>query len=67
MVINIDSDNLTAIALDDADNPTKQAVFGNWNPVELRKWKSEEELINFIESSSYKYWTDYVAPEAPAE
>jgi len=67
MVVNIDSTNLTAVVLDDADNPTKQVVFGNWNPVELRKWKSEQELRRFIASMSANYWTDYVAPEDPAE
>jgi hypothetical protein len=67
MVVNIDSTNLTAVVLDDADNPTKQVVFGNWNPVELRKWKNEQELRSFIGSMSANYWTDYVAPEAPAE
>ena len=67
MVVNIDSINLTAVVLDDADNPTKQVVFGNWNPVELRKWKNEEEIRSFIDSMSTNYWTDYVAPEAPAE
>lgn len=67
MVVNIDSTNLTAVVLNDADNPTKQAVFGNWNPLELRKWKNEQELRNFISSMSDKYWHDYVAPEPPAE
>ena len=67
MVVNIDSVNLTAIVLDNADNPTKQAVFGNWNPIELRKWHSEKELRSFITSMSANYWTDYVAPETPAE
>ena len=68
MVVNIDSTNLTAVVLDDADNPTRQVVFGNWNPVALRKWKNEEELRSFINKSmSDNYWTDYVAPEAPAE
>ena len=67
MVVNIDSTNLTAVVLDDADNPTRQVVFGNWNPVKLRKWKNEQELRSFIGSMSDKYWRDYVAPEAPAE
>lgn len=67
MVVNIDSTNLTAVVLNDADNPTKQVVFGNWNPVELRKWNNEKELSDFINSMSNNYWTDYVAPEAPAE
>ena len=67
MVVNIDSTNLTAVVLDDADNPTKQVVFGNWNPVELRKWKNEQELRSFISSMSANYWRDYEAPEAPAE
>jgi hypothetical protein len=67
MVVNIDSTNLTAVVLNDADNPTKQAVFGNWNPLELRKWKNEQELRSFISSMSDNYWHDYVAPEAPAE
>ena len=67
MVVNIDSTNLTAVVLDDADNPTRQVVFGNWNPVALRNWKNEEEIRSFIDSMSANYWTDYVAPEAPAE
>jgi hypothetical protein len=67
MVVNIDSTNLTAVVLNDADNPTKQVVFGNWNPVELRKWNNEKELSDFINSMSNNYWTDYVAPEVPAE
>lgn len=67
MVVNIDSTNLTAVVLDDADNPTKQVVFGNWNPVKLRKWNNEKELSDFINSMSDNYWTDYVAPEPPAE
>ena len=67
MVVNIDSTNLTAVVLDDADNPTKQVVFGNWNPVALRKWNNEEELRSFISSMSDNYWTDYVAPESSEE
>ena len=67
MVVNIDSTNLTAVVLDDADNPTREVVFGNWNPVALRKWKNEEELRSFIDSMSDNYWNDYVAPESSEE
>ena len=67
MVVNIDSTNLTAVVLDDADNPTRQVVFGNWNPVKLRRWNNEEEIRSFIGSMSDNYWTDYVAPESSEE
>ncbi len=67
MEVNIDSTNLTAVVLDDADNPTKQVVVGNWNPVALRKWNNEEEIRSFITSMSGNYWNDYVAPDVSKE
>jgi hypothetical protein len=55
MNIVIDEQNLTAVIHDDADNPTKECILGNWNPIERRPWINVEELKSFAEN-------DYVAP-----
>lgn len=70
MIINIDDKSLTAVIVDDAENPTKRCVIGNWNPVERRKWINREELQKFaaLACKNENYFSDYspsseVSPE----
>jgi hypothetical protein len=64
MNIVIDEQNLTAVIHDDADNPTKECILGNWNPIDRRPWISVEELKSFAEHVCCldNYFHDYVAP-----
>lgn len=69
MIITINKEALTAVILDNEENPTKQCVLGNWNPEKRRKWTSVAELESYANKASRdeRFFSDYVAPEEPAE
>lgn len=64
-MITINEQELTATILDNAENPTKHCVIGNWNPIALRKWLNKDELQQFAESIQGD--DRYFVPLSPAE
>ena len=69
MIITINEETLTAVILDDAENPTKQCVLGNWNPEKRKKWARVKELESYANKilGDERFFSDYIAPEEPTE
>ena len=69
MIITINEETLTAVIVDDAENPTKQCILGNWNPEKRKKWTGISELESYANKilGDERFFSDYVAPEAPVE
>ena len=69
MIITINEQNLTAVIVDNEENPTKKCVLGNWNPSTRQKWSSVYELKKYAEviQGNDNFFSEIVAKEPVAE